>query len=567
MKRKIYDDLLQWKTSSAGKTALLIDGARRVGKSYIVEQFAKAEYKTYIVIDFYRASQEVKDLFTHYLNDLDAFFMYLSVLYNVKLHERKSLIVFDEVQMFPRARGAIKYLVADGRYDFVETGSLMSIKKNVEDIMIPSEERHIEMYPMDFEEFLWAIGNDTLMPFARQRFEEKKPLGQAMHRKAMDQFRQYLIVGGMPQAVQTYVETRDFDQVDQVKRDILTLYRADIAKHAAGSEMKVFAIFDDIPAQLSKHEKKFKFSSLKKNARSRDYDDAMFWLFDAMIANPCYNSTEPNIGLKLNRERTTLKCYSRGEDVLLGVVALAVDDLPPDAELTIISSKLQRHIGGDSHIPVQTVGVNPDIHTGLIHPIPSIGGSEDKRDRLEYPHLLGISAGLGQLLPALGVGCSCHAELSKGGPYRRLGGVGKLLFGQAGEDRVLFQIQLQKGLHTVLGVAVGKGPRRGGADTVLSSDRQHLVGVVQTVVDAVGRPGQTVVGGVGVVAGSEGGSHRGNEIVVPHAQGHGAGFRAIRNGRSLGRNAHAEDGADYQHQSQQPLFQVMLHIVLLQGKI
>lgn len=317
MKRKIYDNLLQWKTSSAGKTALLIDGARRVGKSYIVEQFAKAEYKTYIVIDFYRASQEVKDLFIHYLNDLDAFFMYLSALYNVKLHERESLIVFDEVQMFPRARGAIKYLVADGRYDFVETGSLMSIKKNVEDIMIPSEERHIEMYPMDFEEFLWAIGNDTLMPFARQRFEEKKPLGQAMHRKAMDQFRQYLIVGGMPQAVQTYVETRDFDQVDQVKRDILTLYRADIAKHAAGSEMKVFAIFDDIPAQLSKHEKKFRFSSLRKDARSRDYDDAMFWLFDAMIANPCYNSTEPNIGLKLNRERTTLKCYMGDTGLLI----------------------------------------------------------------------------------------------------------------------------------------------------------------------------------------------------------------------------------------------------------
>ena len=255
MKRKIYDEMLKWKQAGAGRVALLIDGARRVGKSYIVEDFAKTEYKSYILIDFNRVSSEVKDLFVHYLDDLDTFFMYLSGYYNVKLYERETLIIFDEVQLFPKARSAIKYLVADGRYDYVETGSLMSIKKNIQDIVIPSEERHVKMYPMDFEEFLWALGNDTLMGFIKKCFAEKKPLGQAIHRKAMDYFRQYQIVGGMPQAVKEYVDRHDFDMVDMVKRDILTLYRADIAKHAEGYEMKVSSIFDEIPAQLQKHEK------------------------------------------------------------------------------------------------------------------------------------------------------------------------------------------------------------------------------------------------------------------------------------------------------------------------
>lgn len=317
MKRKIYDQLVSWKQNGAGKTALLIDGARRVGKSYVAEEFAKAEYRSYLLIDFNRASDDVKDLFLHYLNDLDTLFMYLSGYYNVKLYEHESLIIFDEVQLFPRARAAIKYLVADGRYDYLETGSLMSIRKNVRDIVIPSEERHIKMYPMDFEEFLWAMGNDTLMEIVRRCFENRKAMGQVMHRRAMDYFRQYLIVGGMPQAVQAYVETRDFDQVDQVKRDILTLYRADIVKHAEGYEMKVESIFDEIPAQLQKHEKRFKLSSLKKEARFREYKDALFWLDDSMIANICYNSTEPNLGLKLNMDRMPLKCYMGDTGLLI----------------------------------------------------------------------------------------------------------------------------------------------------------------------------------------------------------------------------------------------------------
>lgn len=194
MRRKIYDKLTEWKKNN-GESALLIKGARRVGKSYIVEQFAKAEYKSYILIDFNQASNEVKDLFEHFLTDLDTFFLYLSSIYNVKLYPRQTLIILDEVQLFPRARSAIKYLVADGRYDYIETGSLISIKKNVKDILIPSEEDHLEMYPLDFEEFLWALGNETLMNVIRDCFEKKRPLGQALHRKAMNYLRQYIIVG------------------------------------------------------------------------------------------------------------------------------------------------------------------------------------------------------------------------------------------------------------------------------------------------------------------------------------------------------------------------------------
>jgi len=317
MKRKIYDELLEWKKSSVGKTALLIDGARRVGKSYIALEFAKTEYKSHILIDFNKIGSDVKDLIDNSLNDLDTLFLYLSEYFSVKLRERESVIIFDEVQLFPRARAAIKYLVADGRFDYIETGSIVSIKKNVKDIVIPSEERRIKMNPMDFEEFLWAIGNDTLMPLIKRHFSEMKPLGQALHRKAMDLFRQYLIVGGMPQAVVEYTANRDFEKVDQIKRDIIALYREDITKHANGYEMKVAGIFDEIPSQLSKHEKKFKLSSLKKEARFREYEDALFWLDDARMINTCYNSTEPGIGLKLNMDRLTLKCYMNDTGLLI----------------------------------------------------------------------------------------------------------------------------------------------------------------------------------------------------------------------------------------------------------
>lgn len=308
MKRKIYQQLLKWKQERQGEVALLIEGARRIGKSYIVEEFARHEYESYLLIDFSKVNPKVTEFFDLYLDDLDTLFSNLELYFKKKLTPRRSLIIFDEIQFCPRARAAIKHLVADHRYDYIETGSLVSIKKNVKDIVIPSEEHSIEMSPMDFEEFLWAMDDEMLMPYIQNQFEKLKPMG-AFHRRAMDYFRQYLIVGGMPQAVAKYIETRDFDKVDEIKRDILSLYRNDIRKYADNQELKVTAIFDEIPGQLQKHEKKFRLSALQDEARLRNYADAFFWLADAKIINCCYNSTEPSIGLKLNEERTTLKCY------------------------------------------------------------------------------------------------------------------------------------------------------------------------------------------------------------------------------------------------------------------
>ena len=317
MRRKTFDKLQEWKDTSNGKSALLIRGARRVGKSYIVEEFAKQCYKSYILIDFNLADEQVRDMFIHDLNDMDTFFLKLSTLYNTKLYERESVIILDEVQLFPRARSAVKYLVADGRYDYIETGSLISIRKNVENILIPSEEDKLDMYPMDLEEFLWALGDETMYPLIVNCFEKKKPLGQALHRKAMNLFRQYLIVGGMPQAVEAFVQSRDFDKVDRAKRRILDLYRDDIRKHAGSYAMKVEAIFDELPSQLRNQNRHFKLSSIDQGARFDDYRDALFWLSDAMIVNNCYNSTEPNVGLNLNRDRTLLKCYMADTGLLI----------------------------------------------------------------------------------------------------------------------------------------------------------------------------------------------------------------------------------------------------------
>ncbi|MBQ3657906.1 MAG: ATP-binding protein [Bacteroidales bacterium] len=308
MRRKIYKKLLDWKNKSNGHTAVLIEGARRIGKSYIVEKFAKNEYKSYIIVDFNDMAEDLQDIFDHYLNKRDDFFMRLSLYYGVKLYERNSVIVFDEIQQYPKARAAIKYLVKDHRYDYIETGSLISIKRNVKDIVIPSEEEHLEMFPMDLEEFLWALGDDMFMDFIRDCYAKKTSLG-SLHRKGMDYLRQYMVIGGMPQAVSEYVATKDFDSVDRVKRNIIRLYREDISKYAFEAETKVTRIFDEIPSQLQKHEKKFRLSALGSNVKMRDYEDAFFWLDDAKIINVCYNSTEPNIGLRLNTDRTTMKCY------------------------------------------------------------------------------------------------------------------------------------------------------------------------------------------------------------------------------------------------------------------
>ena len=345
MKRKIYNKLQEWKQESNGEYALLIDGARRVGKSYIVRQFAEKEYRSCVILDFNLVSKSIKDLFENDLDNLDRFFMYLSNYTGKTLYTRDTLIVFDEVQQYPKARAAIKYLVKDGRYDYIETGSLISIKKNVEGIVIPSEEEHIKMFPMDFEEFLWAMGEEMLMPFIKDCFERKKPLGQLMHRRAMDYFRLYMIVGGMPQAVEKYVETRDFAKVDKLKRRILDLYRSDISKYAKGYDTKVKSIFEEIPSQLQKHEKKFRLSALKEGARARDYETAFFWLDDAMIINSCYNTTEPNVGLNLNKDINTMKCYMADTGLLISHAFDANEIVSEDLYRKILLDKLEMNSG------------------------------------------------------------------------------------------------------------------------------------------------------------------------------------------------------------------------------
>lgn len=317
LKRKIYNELLIWKKNSNGATAMMIDGARRVGKSFIAEEFAKSEYKSYIIIDFGIASKDILDLFVNDSSDLDLFFAKLAAFYSTTLYKRESLIIFDEVQQYPRARQIIKYLVADGRFDYLETGSLIRLKKNVQDIIIPSEEEHIEMFPLDFEEFLWAMGDEVTYPLIKHCYETKTPLGDALHRKIMNDFRQYILVGGMPQAVLAYVNGKDFEAADIVKRRILKLYRDDVAKFAEGYENKVFAVFDGIPGQLSKKEKKYKLSSLGKQARFRTFEDSFVWLNEAMIVNACFNATDPHIGLALSSDNTTQKCYMADTGLLV----------------------------------------------------------------------------------------------------------------------------------------------------------------------------------------------------------------------------------------------------------
>lgn len=331
MRRKIYDRLLEWKEKDKGNCALLLVGARRVGKSYIAERFGQKEYKSYLMIDFAHLPQEIRQIFENDFSDLDLFFNKLSAYYRKTLYRRESLIIFDEVQRYPAARELIKYLVADGRYDYLETGSLISLKMNVEDIVIPSEEEHVEMFPMDFEEFLWAMGDEVTVPFLKECFDKRRPLGQAMHRRVMNDFRQYILVGGMPQAVEAYRKSKNFEDTDRIKRRILTLYREDITKFARGYEAKVLSVFDEMPSQLSKTEKKYKLSSVDRGARFRDYENAFLWLTEAMVVNACYNATEPTIGLSMSEEHSTRKCYMADTGLL--VTHSFMDDKFTDNEL------------------------------------------------------------------------------------------------------------------------------------------------------------------------------------------------------------------------------------------
>ena len=305
-RRKIYDKLLEWKTESDGRTALLIEGARRVGKSTVVEEFAKNEYESYILIDFSRASKAVKELFED-ISDLDYLFLQLQLQYKVDLHERSSLIIFDEVQQCPLARQAIKALVADHRYDYVETGSLISIKRNVKDILIPSEERKISMYPMDHEEFLWAVGDITTIPLLKKVFDSGKPVGAQIHRKLMRDFRLYMLVGGMPQAVNEYIETNNFRKVDQIKRDILNLYEDDFKK--IDPTGKLSSLFDAIPAQLNKNASRYQVSSVLNGERAENILESIAELKDSKTVLVSYHANDPNAGMSNNKDLGKFKLF------------------------------------------------------------------------------------------------------------------------------------------------------------------------------------------------------------------------------------------------------------------
>lgn len=245
--------------------------------------------------------------------------MRLSLYTGIKLFHRDSLIIFDEVQMYPKARAAIKYLVKDGRYDYIETGSLVSINHNVKNIVIPSEEIRINMYPMDLEEFMWATGQDMLFDFVREQYKTNSPLGQRLHRQMMDTLRTYLLVGGMPQAVISYIERKDMRDVDVIKRSIISLYRNDISKYAGRSAPNVTQIFDNIPGLLQQHEKRFRPSKVKKGARMRDFSESIFWLDESRVVNFCYNSTEPSVGLSLNKDTSKIKLYMADTGLLVSM--------------------------------------------------------------------------------------------------------------------------------------------------------------------------------------------------------------------------------------------------------
>ena len=319
IKRKIYSKLLEWKEKSQGSKALLIEGARRIGKSTIAEEFGKNEYKSYVLIDFNNASKNIINAFDN-LNNLDLFFQIINLETGIRLYKRETLIIFDEIQKFPRAREAIKYLVADGRYDFIETGSLISIKENVENITIPSEEKKIRMYPVDFEEFLVYIGEDVLLDYINECFKTRKPLIDSMHKKAMYLFKEYMLVGGMPQVLKTYKNNnKDFYLADEEKRFILDLYKDDIKKASKKYNSKVSAIFDNIPGFLSTHEKKVQIKELASNPTYNRFDEPLFWLNDSMITNLCYKCTDPNIGFGLNRDDSAVKCYMGDTGLLISL--------------------------------------------------------------------------------------------------------------------------------------------------------------------------------------------------------------------------------------------------------
>ena len=339
-RRKIYDKLVEWKQLSAGKSAVLIEGARRIGKSTIVEEFAKKEYDDYMILDFAKESKDVKNNFIENMDDMDTFFRNLFLLKGKSLKGNNCVLIFDEVQLFPQARQAIKYLVADGRYHYMETGSLISIRKNVRDILIPSEEYRVKMYPMDFEEYLWANGDEVTYEAIKYSFENRKPLGEAIHRKVMKAFRTYMVVGGMPQAVEAFVAGQTYTQIDFVKRNILSLYEEDLKKYDEDNREKASIIYKTIPEQLENKNSHFKFSMVDKNARYKNYVDAVSFIAESMIGNECINVTEPEVALELFSDRSNFKLFMGDTGLLITQIMKSRDETDENLYKSLIIDDL-----------------------------------------------------------------------------------------------------------------------------------------------------------------------------------------------------------------------------------
>lgn len=342
-KRKLYDKLLEWKNNRHGKTAVLIEGARRVGKSTLTKQFAENEYESYVMIDFSIVRDDVLELFNH-IDDLDYFFLQLQFRLGVSLKERKSLIIFDEVQKCPKARQAIKHLVADGRYDYIETGSLISIKKNVKDILIPSEEEKLFLYPMDYEEFKWALGDNTAIPQLKMLFDKKLSLGDAVTRKLMRDFRIYMVVGGMPQAVDTYIETNNLMEVDRVKRNIIQLYEDDFYKIDSSGRLSM--LFDAIPAQLNSNASRYQVASaIGNNTDSEKVLQLISELRESMTINMAYHANDPAVGMSLAMDLNKYKMYI-GDTGLFITLAFKDKDFTENIIYQkLMSDKLDTNLG------------------------------------------------------------------------------------------------------------------------------------------------------------------------------------------------------------------------------
>ncbi|KIR01499.1 hypothetical protein P261_00313 [Lachnospiraceae bacterium TWA4] len=339
-KRKIYNKFLEWKKLSKGKSALFVEGARRIGKSTIVEEFVKNEYDDYLILDFATESIDVQRNFIENLGNMDNFFRNLFLLKGKILKGERCAIIFDEVQLFPQARQAIKYLVKDGRYDYIETGSLISIRKNVKNILIPSEEYKIKMYPMDFEEYLWTLGDTITIPVIREAFEKRKALGDTIHRKIMKDFRTYLAIGGMPQAIEAYVDGQNFEQIDFIKRTILDLYEEDLKKYDEENKEKASVVYKTIPEQLENKNSHFKFSLVDKSARYKNYVDAISFISESMIGNECLNVTEPSVALELFADRSNFKLYMGDTGLLVSQIMRSGDEVDQGLYRTLIFGKL-----------------------------------------------------------------------------------------------------------------------------------------------------------------------------------------------------------------------------------